>query len=176
MKFAASVSLAALALAGCAATTARRRRSPSVPAAPPRPAATAAASADRRRRARVHRRGRKGSVRPQRDRAAAPPGSTATYINDDTDALAAYFGTIGTEKGVKYATRGGANMPQVPGLDSDTARKLNILRGGAGPGGAARRRAPRPSSTTSPPGCSRPTARAAPRITARRSPATMPKR
>ena len=28
----------------------------------------------------------------------------ATYINDDTDALAAYFGTIGTEKGVKYAT------------------------------------------------------------------------
>ena len=28
----------------------------------------------------------------------------ATYINDDTDALAAYFGTIGTEKGVKYAS------------------------------------------------------------------------
>ena len=27
----------------------------------------------------------------------------ATYITDDTDALAAYFGTIGTEKGVKYA-------------------------------------------------------------------------
>ena len=26
-----------------------------------------------------------------------------TYITDDTDALAAYFGTIGTEKGVRYA-------------------------------------------------------------------------
>ena len=25
----------------------------------------------------------------------------AIYINDDTDALAAYFGTIGTEKGVR---------------------------------------------------------------------------
>ncbi|HEU4958142.1 MAG TPA: M2 family metallopeptidase, partial [Sphingomicrobium sp.] len=53
----------------------------------------------------------------------------ATYINDDTDALAAYFGTIGTEKGVKYATDA-AKFAQVPDLDFDTARKLNILRGG----------------------------------------------
>ncbi|MGH6784656.1 MAG: M2 family metallopeptidase, partial [Sphingomicrobium sp.] len=53
----------------------------------------------------------------------------ATYINDDTDALAAYFGTIGTEKGVKYALEA-AKFAQVPGLDSDTQRKLNILRGG----------------------------------------------
>ena len=29
----------------------------------------------------------------------------ATYITDDTDALSAYFGTIGTEKGVKYASQ-----------------------------------------------------------------------
>ncbi|HEY0630370.1 MAG TPA: M2 family metallopeptidase [Sphingomicrobium sp.] len=53
----------------------------------------------------------------------------ATYINDDTDALAAYFGTIGTEKGVKYATEA-AKYARVQGLDFDTARKLNILRGG----------------------------------------------
>src|SRR5204863_4842934 len=52
----------------------------------------------------------------------------ATYINDDTDALAAYFGTIGTEKGVKYASEA-AKYARVPGLDFDTARKLNILRG-----------------------------------------------
>ena len=52
----------------------------------------------------------------------------ATYINDDTDALAAYFGTIGTEKGVEYAKQA-AEYAKVPGLDFDTARKLNILRG-----------------------------------------------
>jgi peptidyl-dipeptidase A len=52
----------------------------------------------------------------------------ATYINDDSDAVAAYFGTIGTEKGVKYAGLA-AKYAAVPGLDFDTARKLNILRG-----------------------------------------------
>jgi peptidyl-dipeptidase A len=52
----------------------------------------------------------------------------STYINDDTDALAAHFGTIGTEKGVKYASEA-ARYAAIPGLDFDTARKLNILRG-----------------------------------------------
>ena len=52
----------------------------------------------------------------------------ATYINDDTDAVNAYFGTIFTEKGVQYAKEA-ARFAQVPGLDFDTARKLNILRG-----------------------------------------------
>ncbi|MEO6113506.1 MAG: peptidase M2 family protein, partial [Sphingomicrobium sp.] len=52
----------------------------------------------------------------------------ATYITDDTDALASYFGTIGTEKGVKYASEA-ARYARVEGLDFDTARKLNILRG-----------------------------------------------
>ncbi|MCW3797044.1 M2 family metallopeptidase [Sphingomonas sp. BN140010] len=63
----------------------------------------------------------------------------ATYINDDTDALAAYFGTIGTEKGVQYAKEA-AEWSRVPGLDPDTARKLNILRGAlvlAAPNGQA---------------------------------------
>nr|WP_239017030.1 M2 family metallopeptidase [Sphingomonas ginkgonis] len=52
----------------------------------------------------------------------------ATYITDDTDAIAAYFGTIGTEKGVQYAKEA-ARYARAPGLDPDTARKLNILRG-----------------------------------------------
>jgi peptidyl-dipeptidase A len=51
-----------------------------------------------------------------------------TYITDDSDAVAAYFGTIGTEKGVKYASQA-ARYAAIPGLDYDTARKLNILRG-----------------------------------------------
>ena len=71
----------------------------------------------------------------------------ATYINDDTDAVAAYFGTIATEKGVKYATEA-AKYAQVQGLDFDTARKLNMLRGAlalAAPHDARRRdRAERP--------------------------------
>lgn len=53
----------------------------------------------------------------------------ATYITDDTDALAAYFGTIGTEMGVRYANEA-ARYQNVPGLSADTRRKLNILRNG----------------------------------------------
>jgi peptidyl-dipeptidase A len=65
-----------------------------------------------------------------------------THITDDTDAIAAYFGTIGTEMGVKYAS-GAARFNNVPGLDYDTRRKLDLLRGGlvlaapATPGAAA---------------------------------------
>ncbi|MGZ8336047.1 MAG: M2 family metallopeptidase [Allosphingosinicella sp.] len=53
----------------------------------------------------------------------------ATYITQDTDALAAHFGTIGTEMGVRFATEA-ARFQDVPGLSPDTRRKLNILRGG----------------------------------------------
>ena len=99
-----TVSLAALALAGCAA----------VPAAPVTPVAIADPAA----------------VEPPIAADAAPTADgarafvervekdlfdlsviggraqwvNATYINDDTDALAAYFGTIDTEKRVQYAT------------------------------------------------------------------------
>ncbi|MEO6199294.1 MAG: M2 family metallopeptidase [Sphingomicrobium sp.] len=51
----------------------------------------------------------------------------ATYITDDSDAIAAYFGTIGTEKSVAYANEA-ARYAAVPGLDPDTRRKLDILR------------------------------------------------
>ncbi|HEY0027851.1 MAG TPA: M2 family metallopeptidase [Allosphingosinicella sp.] len=51
----------------------------------------------------------------------------ATYITDDTDALAAHFGTIGTEMSVRLANEA-ARFANVPGLDYDTSRKLNTLR------------------------------------------------
>ena len=47
----------------------------------------------------------------------------STYINDDSDRLNAYFGTIMTEKGVDYATTA-AKYAEVDGLDYDTVRKL----------------------------------------------------
>jgi peptidyl-dipeptidase A len=53
----------------------------------------------------------------------------ATYITPDTDALAAHFGTIGTEMGVRLATEA-ARYQNVPGLSAETTRKLNILRTG----------------------------------------------
>ncbi|HLL59750.1 MAG TPA: M2 family metallopeptidase [Allosphingosinicella sp.] len=53
----------------------------------------------------------------------------ATYITDDTDALAAHFGTIGTEMSVRLANEA-ARFNNVAGLSYDTKRKLDILRGG----------------------------------------------
>jgi peptidyl-dipeptidase A len=53
----------------------------------------------------------------------------ATYITEDTDALASHFGTLGTELGVKLANEA-AQYANVAGLDYDTKRKLDGLRGG----------------------------------------------
>ncbi len=53
----------------------------------------------------------------------------ATFITDDTDALNARYGSIGTEKSVRYALDA-AKYAQVPGLDPVVARKLDILRNG----------------------------------------------
>jgi peptidyl-dipeptidase A len=132
MKLAASVSILALALAGCATTAATDTTAPAALTQNDTPGTTDAA--------------------PAGDYPATPEGArqfiaavekdlfdlsviggraawvNATYITDDTDALAAYFGTIGTEKGVRYAKEA-ARYAQVQGLDPDTARKLNILRG-----------------------------------------------
>lgn len=52
-----------------------------------------------------------------------------TYITDDTDALAAHFGTIGTEMSVRLANEA-ARFMNVKGLSANTRRKLDILRGG----------------------------------------------
>src|SRR5688500_14721545 len=128
LRFAASASRAAQALAGCDAT----RPAQMAAAAPPEaPAAAPAASAAY-------------PLTPEGARAFVAAGEkdlydfslisaraqwvNATYINDDSDAVAAYFGTIGTEKGVKYATEA-AKYARIQGLDFDTARKLDLMRG-----------------------------------------------
>ena len=52
-----------------------------------------------------------------------------TYITDDTDALSAKYGAVGTEMSVKLA-KDAARYQAVPGLSFDTKRKLDTLRGG----------------------------------------------
>ncbi len=53
----------------------------------------------------------------------------STYITEDTDAMAARINAVGTEKSVKYALLS-ARYAEVPGLDADVVRKLNIMRNG----------------------------------------------
>ena len=126
MRLAASVSLTALALAACATTAATpppaavvevpAAATPAAPALTPEGAREFVAAAEKDLE----------GVSLIGSRAA---WVNATYITDDTDMLNSYFGTIATEKGVKYATEA-AKWLQVPGLDPDTVRKLNLLRGG----------------------------------------------
>ena len=130
MKLAASVSLAALALAGC--NTLQSEPAPvAVAAAQPAPAA---APADGLPYPLTVEGARAFVADAEKDLYdfTVISGHAAwvnnTYITDDTDAVNAYFGTIGTEKGVRYAVQA-AKYATVTGLDYDTARKLNILRG-----------------------------------------------
>jgi peptidyl-dipeptidase A len=134
MKLAASVSLLALALAGCATTAASdttaappdaltQNDTPGTTGAPPAGEYPTTPEGARQFIAAVEKDLFDLSVIGGR-----AAWVNATYITDDTDALAAYFGTIGTEKGVRYAKEA-ARYAQVQGLDPDTARKLNILRG-----------------------------------------------
>jgi peptidyl-dipeptidase A len=51
----------------------------------------------------------------------------ATYLTDDTDALAAEFGARGTEMRVRLA-KGAAKFDGVKGLSFDTRRKLDSLK------------------------------------------------
>jgi peptidyl-dipeptidase A len=53
----------------------------------------------------------------------------STFITEDTDALAAKYGEIGTTKSVDYALEA-AKYQNVAGLSAETKRKLDILRGG----------------------------------------------
>jgi peptidyl-dipeptidase A len=53
----------------------------------------------------------------------------ATYITDDTDAIAAKFGAEGTEMQVRLALEA-AKYAGVPGLSFDTRRKIDLLRNG----------------------------------------------
>ena len=122
MKLAASVSVAALALAACASAA----TSQSAVAVPPTAPAGAALTPEGARLFVAAAEKDLGDLSLIGARAA---WVNATYITDDTDALNTYFGTIATEKGVKYATEA-ARWLRVAGLDPDTERKLNLLRGG----------------------------------------------
>ena len=55
----------------------------------------------------------------------------ATYINHDSDTLAAKYGADYTLKAVGYANEA-ARYARIPGLDAVTIRKLDILRNGIG--------------------------------------------
>ncbi|TMJ19349.1 MAG: M2 family metallopeptidase [Alphaproteobacteria bacterium] len=138
-----SVSLLALTLSACLAagcTTAAADQSAAAGAPPAAASAPAAAPTAAEADAFIARAERElsefGAI------SARAQWVNATYITPDTDALAAHFGTIGTEMGVRYATEA-ARYANVPGLSPDTRRKLNILRNGlvlaapATPGAAA---------------------------------------
>ena len=125
MKLAASVSVLALALSACAATPAEPVQTASAAPMMPTAAPTTARTPEGARQfiASVEK-----DLLDFSNISSRAQWVNATYITDDTDALAAYFGTIGTEKGVTYAKEA-AEFAKVQGLDPDTARKLNILRG-----------------------------------------------
>ena len=53
----------------------------------------------------------------------------ATYITQDTDAMAAAVGAEGTQKSVQYALEA-ARYAEIPGLDAEVSRKLDMLRNG----------------------------------------------
>jgi peptidyl-dipeptidase A len=130
VKFAASVSLAALALAGCATTAVAPDVTADAAAAAPAAAADVGVAADYPMTAEGARAFVAAVEKDLFDYsviASRAAWVNSTYINEDTDALNAYFGTIGTEKTIRYAKLA-ADFAKVPGLDSDTARKLNILR------------------------------------------------
>ena len=139
MRFVASVSLVALAVAGCASNPPATAGLPpagtdQAPQSAPAAVAAGEASAEALPYPLTPQGAQQFIADAEKDLGdfsvigARAGWVNATYINDDTDALAAYFGTIGTEKGVKYASQA-ARYAEVQGLDPDTARKLNILRG-----------------------------------------------
>ncbi|MFN2259869.1 MAG: M2 family metallopeptidase [Parasphingopyxis sp.] len=53
----------------------------------------------------------------------------STYITPDTNALNTYFGTLLTEQSIDLANKA-ARYAEIEGLDYDTARQLDQLRGG----------------------------------------------
>jgi len=119
-----SVSLLALAAAAClAAAGSTAAQQPAPPPAPAPAAAPTAAEADAFI-ARAERELADYSVISNR-----ASWVNATYITEDTDALSAYFGTIGTEMQVRLATEA-ARYHNVAGLSPDTRRKLSILMNG----------------------------------------------
>ena len=125
MHFAQSISLGtlAVALAGCAATTPSAAPIAVVDAEPAAAAATAPTVADAQAFVKAAEADLFKTVLLQ----SRADWVNNTYVTEDSDAVSAYFGGMLTEKQVKYAKEA-ARFAQVPGLDYDTTRKLNILR------------------------------------------------
>src|SRR5918998_5491800 len=125
MKFAISVSLAALALASCAANPPIAAVNPGGTDAPPPSAVNSGPATVEQAREFVARAEKElselGVIQARAD------WVNATYITEDTDALAAHFGTQNTELRVRLANEA-ARFANVAGLDYDTTRKLNLLR------------------------------------------------
>ncbi|MGH6706607.1 MAG: M2 family metallopeptidase [Sphingomicrobium sp.] len=127
-KLAASVSLAALALAGCATAQAQPAQTAAAEPAATAPAAASSYPATAEGAARF-------IADVEKDlfdysvEASQVNWVNATYITEDTDAMAARINAIGTEKTVQYALDA-AKFASLPGLDPDVKRKLDILRTG----------------------------------------------
>ena len=127
-RLALSVSLSALALAGC--TTAAAQPMASAADAPP-----AAAPADTAAYPMTAEGAAAFIAAVEKDlfdyslEANQVNWVNSTYITEDTDAMAARINAVGTEKSVKYALEA-AKFAALPGLDPDVKRKLDILRNG----------------------------------------------
>ena len=126
--FAASVSLAALALAGCA-TTPRPVMAVEAPALTPAATASAAGTPITSEAADAFIAAAEKDLFDYSVEASQVNWVNATNITEDTDAMAARINAVGTEKTVRYALEA-AKFANVPGLSPDTKRKLDILRNG----------------------------------------------
>ncbi len=116
-----AISLAALALAGCATTAPPAIVQPPMAEAPAADPALSPAAADAFVAA---------AEKDLFDYTVEANGvnwANATNITDATDAAAAKINAIGTEKTVKYALEA-AKYANIEGLSYDTRRKLEILR------------------------------------------------
>ncbi|HEX8668269.1 MAG TPA: M2 family metallopeptidase, partial [Allosphingosinicella sp.] len=127
MKAAVSAFALAISLAACAAATgdtetATASDAPAAPAAAP---AAEAAPTPAEAAAFVQR--AEKELAELSVVAARADWVNQTYITDDTEALAAHFGTLDTEMRVRLANEA-ARFATVQGLDYDTQRKLNLLR------------------------------------------------
>jgi peptidyl-dipeptidase A len=127
-KLAASVSLVAIALAGCATAQAQPAQTAAAEPVATTPAAASSYPATAEGAARF-------IADVEKDlfdysvEASQVNWVNATYITEDTDAMAARINAIGTEKTVQYALEA-AKFSSLPGLDPDVKRKLDILRTG----------------------------------------------
>jgi peptidyl-dipeptidase A len=129
MKASVSALALALGLAACTTTAADRQGAANAMASSEAPAAAQASAAPTAQAADefVARAGKElGEFSVLQSRAE---WVNATYITDDTDALSAHFGALGTEMRVRLATEA-ARFATAPGLSPDTKRKLDVLRGG----------------------------------------------